>query len=181
MNVPPNGLPDHESRATNHEPRTTDMEEKLDGLKNKFPAMANCMTILPKMAGLLMGLFRDARVPRWLKLITVGSVAYVAMPFDFLPDFAPLVGKGDDLVVIMLVLIQYMKFCPPDVLREHWYRSMGDDYDMETSLRKALEEIEPLVKERYSYIKDSVERVLARFPKKEARSTNLEDGETTEP
>jgi uncharacterized membrane protein YkvA (DUF1232 family) len=143
------------------------MDERLDQLKNRIPAMANYLTIFPKLIALQTALFRDPRVPRWLKLITAGSVAYVALPFDFLPDFVPLIGKGDDLVVIMLVLVQYMKFCPPDVLREHWFAILGDDYDMEQSLRKALEELEPVVKERYGYIKDNVEKVLDRFSKKQ--------------
>ena len=141
------------------------MEHKINELKSKFPSMANYLTILPKLMGLQMALFRDPRVPRWLKLVTAGTVAYVALPFDFLPDFAPLVGKGVDIVVILLVLVQYMKFCPPDVLREHWYEQMGDSYDMEQTLRRAMEEIEPVVEERYATIKGTIEGVLARFGK----------------
>lgn len=152
------------------------MEKRLDDLKNKIPTMANTLTILPKVIALITALFRDPRVPRWLKLITAGSVAYVAMPFDFLPDFVPIVGRGDDLVVIMLLLVQYMKFCPPDVLREHWFNTLGDDYDMEVSLRKALEELEPVVKERYGYIKDNVERVLQRFSKNKPAPGTLAQG-----
>jgi uncharacterized membrane protein YkvA (DUF1232 family) len=139
------------------------MEDRINELKSKFPAMANFFTILPKLMGLQMALFRDTRVPRWLKLMTAGTVAYVALPFDFLPDFAPLVGKGDDIVVILLVLVQYMKFCPPDVLREHWLEHMGDDYDMEQTLRRAMDEIEPVVADRYATIKGTIEGVLARF------------------
>lgn len=153
------------------------MDEKLDELKGKVPSMANYLTIFPKLVRLLTALFHDQRVPRWLKLITVGSVAYVAMPFDFLPDFVPLVGKGDDLVVIMLILIQYMKFCPPEVVREHWYNTMGDDYDMENSLRQALEALEPAVTERYNYIKDNIEVVLMRFSKKPPEQKRIEQSQ----
>lgn len=139
------------------------MEDRINQLKSKFPAMANFFTILPKLMSLQLALFRDSRVPRWLKLVTAGAVTYVALPFDFLPDFAPLVGKGDDIVVILLVLVQYMKFCPPDVLREHWLEHMGDDYDMEQTLRRAMEEIEPVVEQRYASIKTTIEGVMARF------------------
>jgi uncharacterized membrane protein YkvA (DUF1232 family) len=155
------------------------MEDRINELKGKFPSMANFLTILPKLMGLQLALFRDPRVPRWLKLVTAGSVAYVALPFDFLPDFAPLVGKGDDIVVILLVLVQYMKFCPPDVLREHWLEHMGDDYDMEQTLRRAMDEIEPVVEQRYASIKATIEGVLARFgrgPQQPAQQLASPDG-----
>ena len=144
------------------------MEDRLDQLKSKFPGMAGSLTIMPKLASLVMALFRDPEVPRWLKLMTAGTITYVALPFDFLPDFVPMVGKGDDIVVMLLILVQYMKFCPPDVVERHWRATMGDDYDMEESLRKALEELDPLVTERYGALKNNVESLIGRLARKSA-------------
>ena len=144
------------------------MEDRIEQLKQKIPGMANSLTILPKMSALVTALFRDPEVPRWLKLLTAGTITYVALPFDFLPDFVPLVGKGDDIVVMMLVLLQYMKFCPPHVVEHHWRNTMGDNYDMEQSLRQALEELDPAVTERYTAVKNNIEAVVGKFARRAA-------------
>jgi len=142
------------------------MEQKLEALKKKIPSFASNLIILPRFITLLLALFRDARVPRWLKIMSGAMVTYVALPFDFLPDFVPLVGKGDDIIVILLVLIYFMKFAPPEVLREHWFNTMGDDFELEETLAKAMEEIEPVVGARYDYFKSNLEQLLQRIPKR---------------
>lgn len=147
------------------------MEKRLDALTQRFPAIAESLIILPKFATLLLALFRDTRVPRWLKVLTAGMVTYVALPFDFIPDFVPLIGKGDDIVVILLILVYYMKFCPQNVLAEHWLTVMGDSVDTEESLRKALVELEPIVGARYEYFRDNFEKLLVRIPRRASAET----------
>ncbi|TAJ18745.1 MAG: DUF1232 domain-containing protein [Dehalococcoidia bacterium] len=62
---------------------------------------------------------RDPRTPLVVRLLPIPLVVYLAMPFDFIPDFIPLLGQLDDVVVIALVAWIVVRLTPPDVLREH--------------------------------------------------------------
>ena len=46
----------------------------------------------------------DPRVSRWPKALLVAMIAYLAMPFDLIPDFIPVVGHLDDAILVALVL-----------------------------------------------------------------------------
>ena len=62
-------------------------------------------------------LVADPRVPRRHKLALALLVAYLAMPFDLVPDFIPVAGQLDDLVVAALVLRLLAR---RDLVTEHW-------------------------------------------------------------
>ena len=55
-------------------------------------------------AALLRRALKDPRVPRRHKLLLGLAVAYLAMPFDLIPDFIPVLGQLDDAVVLALAL-----------------------------------------------------------------------------
>jgi uncharacterized membrane protein YkvA (DUF1232 family) len=46
--------------------------------------------------------YRDPRVPWYVKALAAGLVAYAFSPIDLIPDFIPVLGYLDDLVVISL-------------------------------------------------------------------------------
>ncbi|MCS7050618.1 MAG: YkvA family protein [Thermomicrobium sp.] len=61
------------------------------------------------------------RHPRasWLvRLVVVLAVAYAASPFDLIPDFVPVLGHLDDLVVLPLLVWIAWRMIPPDVEAE---------------------------------------------------------------
>jgi uncharacterized membrane protein YkvA (DUF1232 family) len=64
-------------------------------------------------------LFRDRRVPLWVKTIPVLSLAYVVWPFDFLADPALGLGQLDDLAVILLGLKLFVSLCSSDLVQQH--------------------------------------------------------------
>jgi uncharacterized membrane protein YkvA (DUF1232 family) len=74
---------------------------------------------LPRLVRLYWRLFRDSRVPLWPKALLVGALGYVVLPFDFIPDFLPIIGEVDDLVIVVLAAHWFMQACPPDVVAEH--------------------------------------------------------------
>jgi uncharacterized membrane protein YkvA (DUF1232 family) len=74
---------------------------------------------LPSLIRLYWRLFRDPRVSIWPKTLLVGALAYVALPFDLIPDFIPFVGEIDDLVIVIVAARWFMQWCPPEVVREH--------------------------------------------------------------
>ena len=62
-------------------------------------------------------LMADRRVPRRHKLALALLVAYLAMPFDLVPDFIPVAGQLDDVIVAALVLRLLAR---RDLVTEHW-------------------------------------------------------------
>ena len=74
---------------------------------------------LPNFLKLFSRLIKDARVPLTSKLLLVGILAYVVLPADPVPDFLFGVGQLDDLAVILGGLRLFLRFCPPQVVREH--------------------------------------------------------------
>jgi uncharacterized membrane protein YkvA (DUF1232 family) len=75
---------------------------------------------LPHCAVLLKRLVRDPRVPRSRKIVLAALTAYLAMPFDLVPDFIPVAGQLDDAILIALALRSLVRKAGPGLLREHW-------------------------------------------------------------
>jgi uncharacterized membrane protein YkvA (DUF1232 family) len=66
--------------------------------------------------------FRDDRIGIAPRLIVLGVVLYVAMPFDLIPDFIPVLGQLDDLVVLGIAAWVLVRSIPPEVIEEHLKR-----------------------------------------------------------
>jgi uncharacterized membrane protein YkvA (DUF1232 family) len=47
-------------------------------------------------------------------------VAYLSVPIDLVPDFIPVIGQLDDVIVAALALRYALRAGGPDLLREHW-------------------------------------------------------------
>ena len=74
---------------------------------------------LPSFAKLFWRLVKDPRVGFRPKLVLAGVLAYVILPTDLVPDFIPVLGQVDDLVVIFLGLKFFLRLCPKEVVQEH--------------------------------------------------------------
>jgi uncharacterized membrane protein YkvA (DUF1232 family) len=73
---------------------------------------------LPNFARLYWRLFRDGRVPILPKALVVLTLVYVVSPLDLVPDFVPVIGEMDDVVVVLAGLWLFVRLCPPEVVRE---------------------------------------------------------------
>jgi uncharacterized membrane protein YkvA (DUF1232 family) len=62
---------------------------------------------------------RDPRVPWYAKAVGVCVVAYALSPIDLIPDFVPVLGLLDDLVLVPLGLLLVIRLIPADILAEH--------------------------------------------------------------
>jgi len=62
---------------------------------------------------------KDSRVGLRPKLVLAGVLAYLVLPTDLVPDFLPVLGQVDDLVVIFLGLKLFIRLCPKEVVQEH--------------------------------------------------------------
>ena len=75
---------------------------------------------IPDCVGLVRRLLGDERVPRRRKLLLGVLVAYLAMPFDLVPDFIPVAGQLDDVILVVLVLRAVLRSGGEELLEEHW-------------------------------------------------------------
>ena len=62
---------------------------------------------------------RDPRVPWHAKVLVALIVAYALSPIDLVPDFVPVLGYVDDLVLIPLGIMIAVKLVSPELLAEH--------------------------------------------------------------
>jgi uncharacterized membrane protein YkvA (DUF1232 family) len=67
--------------------------------------------------------YKDPRVPWYAKAFAALLVGYVFSPIDPIPDFLPVVGLLDELVVVPLGVILARKMIPEEVLAECWQKS----------------------------------------------------------
>lgn len=76
---------------------------------------------------------RDPRTPWYAKILAAGIVAYALSPIDIIPDFIPVLGYLDDLVIIPLGISLAIKMIPRHVLNE-----------CRTSAKKTMQGREPV-------------------------------------
>jgi uncharacterized membrane protein YkvA (DUF1232 family) len=75
---------------------------------------------LPSCVTLVRRLRADPRVPRRAKLAVALAGLWVLSPIDLIPEFLPVIGPLDDVVVVALALRYAARQVPPDVLAEAW-------------------------------------------------------------
>jgi uncharacterized membrane protein YkvA (DUF1232 family) len=62
---------------------------------------------------------RDPRVPWYAKALAGAVAAYALSPIDLIPDFIPVLGYLDDLLIVPLGILLVIKLVPPDIMVEH--------------------------------------------------------------
>lgn len=72
-------------------------------------------------------LFKDARVPIYLKAIPAVALLYVISPLDFIPDVAIGIGQLDDIGVLLAGIEGFIALCPQYVVDEHLAEINGID------------------------------------------------------
>jgi len=72
-----------------------------------------------KRPALFWRLLRDRRVPLPAKLVLPGVGLYLLLPVDIIPDFVPVIGYLDDLLVLALGLWLFVRLSPREVFQEH--------------------------------------------------------------
>jgi len=89
----------------------------LAGRRQDARALAG---FVPDCLLLFRRLLADERVSRRHKIVLVGLIAYLAMPLDLVPDFIPIAGQLDDVILVVVVLRLVLRAGGPSLLREHW-------------------------------------------------------------
>ena len=82
--------------------------------------LGEAMRLLPDLLRLLRRLAADANVPRAARVRLVLLLGYLALPFDLVPDFVPLLGYADDAIIVSLVLRSVVRRTGAPLVRRHW-------------------------------------------------------------
>lgn len=67
---------------------------------------------------------RDPRTPMLARCIALAVAAYALSPIDLIPDFIPVLGYLDDLLIVPLGLLLVIRLLPPEVLAESREKAM---------------------------------------------------------
>jgi uncharacterized membrane protein YkvA (DUF1232 family) len=68
---------------------------------------------------LAVALAREPRIPLAVRAIPPGLILYLATPIDVIPDFIPVIGHIDDLLIVVIGIGLLLRFTPRYVLEEH--------------------------------------------------------------
>nr|WP_106779277.1 YkvA family protein [Lysinibacillus timonensis] len=82
---------------------------------NKLKAWAKN---LKRQIFLLYFAYKDERVPLFVKVFTACVVAYALSPIDLIPDFIPILGYIDDILIVPLGVMFALKMMPKEVLSD---------------------------------------------------------------
>jgi len=73
--------------------------------------------------------YRDPRVPWYARVVAAGVAAYAFSPFDLIPDFIPIIGYLDDLIIVPLGIALAVRLIPPAVMAERRERAREELQD----------------------------------------------------
>lgn len=62
---------------------------------------------------------RDPRTPWYAKAVAIAVAGYALSPIDLIPDFIPIVGYLDDLILVPLGILLAVRLIPAEIMAEH--------------------------------------------------------------
>lgn len=83
-------------------------------------SLGEALRLLPDTLRLLKNLAADRRVPAGARVRLWLLFAYLAVPFDLIPDFIPVIGYADDAIIAVLVLRSVVRRAGAEAIRRHW-------------------------------------------------------------
>lgn len=112
MSLPPNPpQPGHAEGPQEHQA----YPELYIKVKNYAPRLGKC---LAAEALVLLLLLRDAKLTKFQRAKAYGALAYLFSPIDIIPDFIPLAGNEDDMLVLRLATKSLAKHKTPELEAE---------------------------------------------------------------
>ena len=82
------------------------MLKRLKAINERFKLELNVYRLI----------FSDPRTPRAAKWLLGAAIAYAISPVDLIPDFIPVLGYFDDLVIVPTLVILALKLVPREVV-----------------------------------------------------------------
>ena len=115
------------------------LAQERESLRKRFKAKFKALAArLPFAEDLLAAYYCafDRQTPRHVQLSLLGALAYFVLPFDFVPDFLPVLGFTDDAAVLVTALRLVATHIRPDhreAARQALARGVDDDLDIAPS------------------------------------------------
>lgn len=82
--------------------------------------MKAALRLLPDLLRVIRRLAADKTVRPGVRIKLILLLAYLLSPLDLVPDFLPVIGYADDVIIVALVLRSVIRSAGPDALRRHW-------------------------------------------------------------
>jgi len=129
-------------------------EDAVHRIDDAFPTPARSrvelarevVMVLPAILDLLRRLLTDPAVPRSRKILVGVALAYLVSPIDLIPDFIPVLGRFDDVVLAAFAVDRLFKSVPPEVRERYWIGS-ADTLELITGIAAwGAEMVPPLVR-----------------------------------
>ena len=75
---------------------------------------------LPRLARMIASLMTDRTVPKAAKIALAAVAVYLASPIDLIPDFLPVIGYLDDVLLVAVVLDGLLTYVDRALLLKYW-------------------------------------------------------------
>jgi uncharacterized membrane protein YkvA (DUF1232 family) len=82
--------------------------------------LLDVVRLLPDVLRLAASLAADPATPRSSRIVLAGLAVWIASPIDLIPEFIPVLGPLDDIVIAAIVLRWVGRRVGLDALRAHW-------------------------------------------------------------
>lgn len=83
-------------------------------------SLQDALRLVPGLLGLVRRLSADRSVPVRARVLLGLLAVYLVIPIDLVPDFLPVIGYADDVVVIAMTLRAVVRAAGPEALVRHW-------------------------------------------------------------
>src|SRR5687767_3022972 len=102
-------------------------------LRPRDVRLAALVSVVPDVLRLVRDLVTDRTVPRRARVALIGLLVWLVSPIDLIPEFIPVLGPLDDVVVAVLVLRYVRRAIGIDALRARW-QGTEDGFALLTSI-----------------------------------------------
>jgi len=89
-------------------------------LRPRNVSLRELLGVIPDLLRLIRDLLADRKTPLAVRLALTFLLAWIVNPIDLIPEFLPVIGPLDDVVVVALVLRYSIRHIPPEALLEAW-------------------------------------------------------------
>ena len=75
---------------------------------------------------------KDSRVPWYAKVLMALTIGYAVSPIDLIPDFIPVIGQIDDLIIVPAGIALVIKMIPKSVMEEYRQKAIAEPINSRT-------------------------------------------------
>lgn len=87
--------------------------------------LKNITKNIKKEISIYKNILKDPRTPLFPKILLTLAIGYLLMPFDLIPDFIPVIGQIDDIVIVPLLFFIAIKLIPKNITDEFRNKEYG--------------------------------------------------------